>query len=112
MRVRFSDSEQWSSPVKPPRSQNYVKPHDARTRVHIDRCGYWPVPGSPVLGAPVLKQQQHAAFPLPEGEVSLSFPAQLSVASAQNMASFVNLLLKQIEQQAKILESKKDEAAN
>src|SRR5260221_1722066 len=32
MRVRFSDSEQWSSPVKPPRSQNYVKPHDARTR--------------------------------------------------------------------------------
>src|SRR5258706_13162595 len=35
MRVRFSDSEQWSSPVKPPRSQNYVKPHDARTRVHL-----------------------------------------------------------------------------
>src|SRR6266404_1593417 len=33
MRVRFSDSEQWSSPVEPPRSQNYVKPHDARTRV-------------------------------------------------------------------------------
>src|SRR6266446_6287178 len=32
MRVRFSDSEQWSSPVKPPRSQNYVKPHDARAR--------------------------------------------------------------------------------
>jgi hypothetical protein len=35
MRVRFSDSEQWSSPVKPPRSQNYVKPHNARTRVHV-----------------------------------------------------------------------------
>src|SRR5258708_3814321 len=35
MRVRLSDSEQWSSPVKPPRSQNYVKPHDARTRVHV-----------------------------------------------------------------------------
>jgi len=32
MRVRFSDSEQWSSPVKPPRSQNYVKPHDGRAR--------------------------------------------------------------------------------
>jgi hypothetical protein len=31
----LSDSEQWSSPVKPPRSQNYVKPHDARTRVHV-----------------------------------------------------------------------------
>ena len=31
----FSDSEQWSSPVKPPRSQNYVKPHNARTRVHV-----------------------------------------------------------------------------
>ena len=30
-----ADSEQWSSPVKPPRSQNYVKPHDARTRVHL-----------------------------------------------------------------------------
>ncbi len=29
------DSEQWSSPVKPPRSQNYVKPHDARTRVDV-----------------------------------------------------------------------------
>src|SRR6266446_9408608 len=45
MCVRFSDSEQWSSPVKdseqwsspvkPPRSQNYVKPHDARTRVLV-----------------------------------------------------------------------------
>src|SRR6266446_1339070 len=34
-RVRFSDSEQWSSPVKPPRSQNYVKPHDARTRAQL-----------------------------------------------------------------------------
>src|SRR5260370_26504809 len=32
MRVRFSDSEQWCSPVKPPRSQNYVKPHNARAR--------------------------------------------------------------------------------
>jgi hypothetical protein len=32
---RFSDSEQWSSPVKPPRSQNYVKPHDARTRAYM-----------------------------------------------------------------------------
>src|SRR6266404_1962574 len=37
MCVRFSDSEQWSSPVKPPRSQNYVKPHDARTRVHVGK---------------------------------------------------------------------------
>jgi hypothetical protein len=41
MRVRFSDSEQWSSPVKPPRSQNYVKPHDARTRdIHIWGLGF------------------------------------------------------------------------
>src|SRR5258708_21338758 len=39
MRVRFSDSEQWCSPVKPPRSQNYVKPHDARTRVHVAKEG-------------------------------------------------------------------------
>src|SRR5260370_3554848 len=35
MRVRFSDSEQWSSPVKPPRSQHYVRPHDAGTRVYV-----------------------------------------------------------------------------
>lgn len=45
--------------------------------------------------------QQHAAFPLPEGDVSLSFPAELSVASAQMMASFVKLLLEQTERQAK-----------
>ena len=51
--------------------------------------------------------QQHAAFPLPEGDVSLSFPAELSVASAQMMASFVNLLLKQAEQQARIRETVK-----
>jgi hypothetical protein len=64
-------------------------------------------PPAPKLG------HQHAAFPLPEGGVSLSFPADLSVASAQMMASFVNLLLKQAEQQAKNREStKKDEAAN
>src|SRR5258707_15419112 len=31
MCVRFSDSEQWGSPVKPPRSQNYVKAHDVLT---------------------------------------------------------------------------------
>jgi hypothetical protein len=36
MRVRFSDSEQWSSPVKPPRS-DYVKPHNARTRVRVGK---------------------------------------------------------------------------
>ncbi len=40
MRVRFSGSEQWSSPVKPPRSQNYVKPHDARTRVHVAKVRF------------------------------------------------------------------------
>jgi hypothetical protein len=38
MRVRFSDSEQWSSPVKPPRSQNYVKPHDA-ARAYMSQYG-------------------------------------------------------------------------
>ena len=51
--------------------------------------------------------QQHAAFPLPEGGVSLSFPTDLSVASAQMMASFVNLLLKQAEQQAQMRERAK-----
>lgn len=47
---------------------------------------------------------QHAAFPLPEGDVSLSFPAEMSVASAQMMASFVKLLLEQAERQAKTRE--------
>jgi hypothetical protein len=45
--------------------------------------------------------------------VSLSFPAEMSVASAQMMASFVKLLLDQAQQQAKLRESaNKDEAAN
>ena len=47
---------------------------------------------------------QHAAFPLPEGDVSLSFPADMSVASAQMMASSVKLLLEQAERQAKTRE--------
>jgi hypothetical protein len=75
----------------------------------------------PAFGSPTLKQ--HAAFPLPEGEISLSFPAELSVASAQMMAAFVGLLLKQAEQQAQNRERAKqferresgdsdDEAAN
>ncbi|MGB6748392.1 MAG: hypothetical protein WBE51_10330, partial [Xanthobacteraceae bacterium] len=71
---------------------------------------------------PLKLGQQHAAFPLPEGSVSLSFPADLSVASAQMMASFVKLLLEQAERQAKareqttviqqLMEGDKDEAAN
>jgi hypothetical protein len=61
-----------------------------------------PKPGSRTpLAAPAKLGQQHAAFPLPEGSVSLSFPADLSVASAQMMASFVKLLLEQAERQAK-----------
>ena len=61
-----------------------------------------PKPGSGTPLSPPLKLgQQHAAFPLPEGSVSLSFPADLSVASAQMMASFVKLLLEQAERQAK-----------
>ena len=45
--------------------------------------------------------------------MSLSFPAEMSVASAQMMASFVKLLLDQAQQQAKLRESdKKDETAN
>jgi hypothetical protein len=71
-----------------------------------------PKPGSGTPQPPKLGQQ-HAAFPLPEGSVSLSFPAKMSVASAQMMASFVKLLLDQAEQQAKLRESNKnDEAAN
>jgi hypothetical protein len=60
-----------------------------------------PPPIPPKLG------QQHAAFPLPEGSVSLSFPAELSVASAQMMASFVKLLLEQAERQAQSREQSK-----
>ena len=41
----------------------------------------------------------------------LSFPAEMSVASAQMMASFVKLLL-DLAQQQEIRENKKDEAAN
>jgi hypothetical protein len=72
-----------------------------------------PPPPAPKLG------QQHAAFPLPEGSVSLSFPADLSVASAQMMASFVKLLLEQAERQAKarqevqlLMDGDKDESAS
>src|SRR6516165_8975927 len=39
------------------------------------------------LEAPAMTTQVHATFPLPEGSVSLSFPAEMSVASAQIMAS-------------------------
>jgi hypothetical protein len=46
------------------------------------------------------------------GEVSLAYPAEMSMADARLMASYVNLLLKQVEQLASIRESKKDEAAN
>jgi hypothetical protein len=64
-----------------------------------------PKPGSRTPpAAPAKLGQQHAAFPLPEGSVSLSFPADLSVASAQMMASFVKLLLEQAERQAKTRE--------
>lgn len=59
--------------------------------------------------APMKLGQQHAAFPLPEGEVSLSFPANLSVASAQMMASFVKLLIEQTERQAKTREQEGQE---
>lgn len=53
--------------------------------------------------------QQHAVFPLPEGEVSLSFPATLSAASAKTMAAFVSLALEQAEQQAKAREAAPDD---
>ena len=40
--------------------------------------------------------------------MSLSFPADLSLASAQTMAAFVGLLLKQAEQQAQTRERAKE----
>lgn len=65
-----------------------------------------PKPGAGGAPPPAPKKlgHQHAAFPLPEGDVSLSFPADMSVASAQMMASFVKLLLEQAERQAKVRE--------
>jgi hypothetical protein len=60
--------------------------------------------GTPPPPMPKKLGHQHAAFPLPEGDVSLSFPAELSVASAQMMASFVKLLLEQAGRQAKARE--------
>jgi hypothetical protein len=62
---------------------------------------------------PPIRGRLNAAFPLPEGDVLLSFPAEMSVASAQTIASFVKLLLEQAERQAKTRESSpKDDAAN
>src|SRR5688572_29379096 len=58
---------------------------DQYLRLSKPGSGTTPPPITPKLG------QQHAAFPLPEGSVSLAFPAELSVASAQMMASFVNM---------------------
>jgi hypothetical protein len=57
---------------------------------------------------PKLSHQQ-AVFPLPEGSVSLSFPADMSVASAEMMAAFVKLALEQARQQATIREAQKTE---
>jgi hypothetical protein len=69
--------------------------------------------GTPPPPAPKKLGHQHAVFPLPEGDVSLSFPAEMSLASTQMMASFVKLLLEQAERQAKGREAaKNDEAAN
>lgn len=62
-------------------------------------------PSKPQVPPVVKLGQQHAAFPLPEGEVSLSFPADLSVSSAQTMAAFVKLALEQAERQAKVREA-------
>jgi hypothetical protein len=80
------DEEEWEKPAVTPEAHTPPKP------------GAGVLPPASKLG------QQHAAFPLPEGSVSLSFPADLSVASAQMMASFVKLLLEQAERQAKVRE--------
>jgi hypothetical protein len=69
-------------------------------QVHTGKAGATPPPPPP----PKKLGHQHAAFPLPEGDVSLSFPAELSLASAKMMASFVKLLLEQAEGQAKARE--------
>lgn len=105
----FNQKGRGQAPVRVPLSDQEDEEgenSDVTPQVHTQ-----PKPGSPP--PPTKLGQQHAVFPLAEGEVSLSFPAELSVASAQMMASFVNLALKQAELQAKARESgKKDKAAN
>jgi hypothetical protein len=73
----------------------------------IGRSGRKPASTRPAGTGPDCRKKGHAAFPLPEGSVSLSFAAEMSVASAQMMAAFVKLLLEQAEQQAKIREGKR-----
>lgn len=101
--AKLSDSDkvpdgegQEDEPETPPVTPQTHDPAGARTP-----------PPSPKLG------QQHAVFPLPEGSVSLTFPAELSAASAGLMESFIKLAVEQAKQQAAIREAaKKNEAAN
>ena len=106
--AKLSDSDK--APVDLTENEDELEPSGMTPQTHTPAkpgSGTPPPPITPKLG------QQHAAFPLPEGNVSLAFPAEMSVASAQMMASFVKLLLEQAERQAKAQESaEKDEAAN
>ena len=89
-----------NSDKAPAEGQEDEEEADVTPEVHTP-----PKPGAGTLPpAPKKLGHQHAAFPLPQGEISLSFPAELSVASAQMMGSFVKLLLEQAERQAKVPE--------
>jgi hypothetical protein len=98
--AKLSDSDK--SPLEEADSEEESERSGMTPQVHTP-----PKPGE-TPPPPIKLGHQHAAFPLPEGAVSLSFPAEMSVASAQMMASFVNLLLKQAEQQAQSREKAKE----
>jgi hypothetical protein len=85
MRVRFSDSEQWSSPVKPPRSQNYVKPHNARTRIQLAKVrlsatGFCEVALTPAFEASLC----HATSQNPQGAADLPRDLELYAVTSSS----------------------------
>ncbi len=98
MRLVYPESEGYN----PPAEEQETQPMTPEIRTPLKPGAGAPPPTPKKLG------QQHAVFPLPEGEVSLSFPVELSVLSAQTMASFVTLALKQAEQLAQNREKTKE----
>jgi len=55
---------------------------------------------------------QEARFPLPEGEVVISYPSEMSAASIRDMDSFLKLLLDLIGRWAIAVELKEKKTTN
>lgn len=92
-----------------------ASPIEGESEEESEQSGMTPqihTPSKPAPGTvpPLTKKlgHQHAAFPLPEGDVSLSFPAEMSAASAETMAAFVKLAVDQALQRAKRQEESQD----